>query len=424
MNNLTRALVATAVALSTLAAGSVPASALTGDYASDPQDPLFAIDSGPADPTGCAKAGVSAPAFRGKVGITSGPHSGRFLHLEGVVTVGPQVHTVDPAADPIYGIPADYGPATDVTGAFTIADFNGANEVVSGTIDGLAAPLGSVGMNIGSCYGVGPEADLGWDEIESGALTAMDLNVTYTYTEAGETRTGTALLRQRQIVGILPGLGTQISYTGGVMNFYSATRPAGLDEAGPEITVTAPAEGATYALGQVVTAQYACVDAVDPAPTCEGPVPSGSAIDTSTPGPHSFTVTSTDDAGNTSTRTVHYTVAASYVAAGFFAPVESDVLNVAKAGQTVPLKFHLTMAGQPVVDLTGVTVKVAGLSCAAGATPDQLEEYATGDKGLMNLGGGSYQFNWATPKSYAGSCKTLTLSAYDAQVTAEFQFRK
>ena len=59
-----------------------------------------------------------------------------------------------------------------------------------------------------------------------------------------------------------------------------------------------------------------------------------------------------------------------------------------------------------------------------GASPDQVEEYATGGKGLLHLGGGTYQFNWATPKSYAGSCKTATLTAYDAELTAQFQFRK
>ena len=48
--------------------------------------------------------------------------------------------------------------------------------------------------------------------------------------------------------------------------------------------------------------------------------------------------------------------------------------------------------------------------CSPGSTADALEEYASGDSGLQNLGNGFYQFNWKTPKTYANSCKTLKLN--------------
>lgn len=428
MRRLARVLIVAAVATSTLFAGAASASALTGTYGTDLQDPMFAVHTGPSDPPGCDKLGVSTPSFNGVVGISAGPYSGRYLHLHGHVTLGPQVHSVDPARDPIYGFSAEYGPATGVSGTFTIADFNGTNVAVTGTIDSLASPLGSVGTNVGSCYGVGSGAYFGWSEVNSGALTAMDLNVRYTYTEGPQTRTGTALLRQRQTVGNLPGWGTQIGYTGPVVNFYSPTAPAVQDESAPQITITSPAQAGDYSVGEVVPAHYSCADDVDPAPTCQGSVPTGAAIDTSTPGQHTFTVSSTDAAGNTATKTVAYTVteppASPYVVTGFRAPVDPDALNVAKAGQTVPLKFHLARGGEPVLDLDAVTVKASSLACALGATPDLLEEYATGGTGLQNLGGGDYQFNWSTSKSYSGSCKTLTLTAYGAGVTAQFQFKK
>lgn len=52
-----------------------------------------------------------------------------------------------------------------------------------------------------------------------------------------------------------------------------------------------------------------------PAVSCVGTVPSGSAIDTSSAGDHTFQVTSTDGAGNQVTRNVYYTVLAGNIAA-------------------------------------------------------------------------------------------------------------
>ena len=72
--------------------------------------------------------------------------------------------------------------------------------------------------------------------------------------------------------------------------------------------VTTPPNGASYALGAVVNAAYTCNDNVGGSgvATCVGPVPSGSPIDTSSLGSHSFTVTSTDISGNTGSFTRTY----------------------------------------------------------------------------------------------------------------------
>jgi hypothetical protein len=60
------------------------------------------------------------------------------------------------------------------------------------------------------------------------------------------------------------------------------------------------------------------------------------AIDTSTAGDHTVACTATDNAGNTASATIHYTV--TYQILGFFSPVPSSKW---KLGQTVPVKVAL-----------------------------------------------------------------------------------
>jgi len=90
----------------------------------------------------------------------------------------------------------------------------------------------------------------------------------------------------------------------------SATTTFVVDTAAPVVSASAPAEGATYAPGQAITADYFCQDAGSGVASCKGPVAPGAAIDTSTLGPHTFTVNATDQLGNSGVKTVHYTVAA------------------------------------------------------------------------------------------------------------------
>ena len=87
-----------------------------------------------------------------------------------------------------------------------------------------------------------------------------------------------------------------------------ATAGVVLDRGAPAITIDTPDDGATYPLGSVRTADYSCDDAIDASAACAGTVPDGSAIDTSSPGAKSFTVTAADDAGNQTSKTVTYQV--------------------------------------------------------------------------------------------------------------------
>ena len=94
-------------------------------------------------------------------------------------------------------------------------------------------------------------------------------------------------------------------------NVGAASFTVKVDKTLPTVALQVPADGATYAIGQSVTAAYSCKD--NPGGSglefCTGPVDPGKAIDTATSGPHTFTVNTSDLAGNTATATATYSVA-------------------------------------------------------------------------------------------------------------------
>jgi trimeric autotransporter adhesin len=83
-----------------------------------------------------------------------------------------------------------------------------------------------------------------------------------------------------------------------------------VDGSAPEITLTIPSQDAVYAAGTQIPVTFACADEDGPADiaSCAGTAPAGSRLDVSVNGTHTFTVSSADAVGNTSTRTVTYRV--------------------------------------------------------------------------------------------------------------------
>ena len=73
---------------------------------------------------------------------------------------------------------------------------------------------------------------------------------------------------------------------------------AGNDATPPQITLATPPNGAVYQRAANVPANYSCLDNESGLATCSGDTANGAAIDTSTVGPHTFTVSATDNEGN------------------------------------------------------------------------------------------------------------------------------
>jgi sugar lactone lactonase YvrE len=173
-------------------------------------------------------------------------------------------------------------------------------------------------VDLGAPANTPPIAEAGSiDPVEaSGTLTAVTLDgsassdpdgdpLTYAWTSEG------TLLGETAILTVLLGLGTHVltltvdDGRGGVAS--DAVEVIVRDTTAPAILITVPAAG-TYRQNEVVVAFYTCSDTASGVAACAGPVPSGMPIETSALGDVAFAVIASDDAGNTTSLSVTYTV--------------------------------------------------------------------------------------------------------------------
>jgi hypothetical protein len=133
----------------------------------------------------------------------------------------------------------------------------------------------------------------------------------------------------------------------------------------------------------------------------------------------------TDAAGNVGAD-VCTTVTGQYLYkfGGFKPPVRPAITNSAKAGQTVPIKWKLTLTatGAAVSDPASfVAAKSYQVDCTSltGDSSTAVIEKTTGKSGLRYLNGGNWIFNWKTDKSYSGTCRRFFLQFSDTQLSPE-----
>lgn len=80
-----------------------------------------------------------------------------------------------------------------------------------------------------------------------------------------------------------------------------------IDKTAPTISVIAPTSG-SYIYNQSVFVSYSCIDGVSSVASCVGTTPNGGLLDTSSIGVKTFFVNTADNAGNSTSTTVNYTV--------------------------------------------------------------------------------------------------------------------
>ena len=178
-----------------------------------------------------------------------------------------------------------------------------------------------------------------------------------------------------------------------------------IDTTAPTVTIQAPASGATYLLNQPVTAGWTATDALSGIATSTStPVANGAALPTSTFGSKSFSVTATDAAGNSRTRSVTYSVP--FASTGLTG-INADGSSAFALGAVVPLRFALTGSnGGAYTRSLRPRLYVAqrqtdgtwGTEVAAVASPT-----VSGGNRFTYAGGGVYAFNLSTSVLSTGS---------------------
>ncbi|MET0650219.1 MAG: PxKF domain-containing protein [Pyrinomonadaceae bacterium] len=142
-------------------------------------------------------------------------------------------------------------------------------------------------------------------------------------------------------------------------------------------------------------------------------------------GTYVLTYTATDPSGNAADP-VTRTVKVIYDFSGFFSPINNlPTINQMNAGRSIPVKFSL--AGNQ-----GLGIMAAGspysqqINCSTSAPIADIEATETpgGSTLTYDAGSAQYHYNWKTEKSWAGTCRVLTVALIDGTThTAAFKFK-
>jgi len=115
-----------------------------------------------------------------------------------------------------------------------------------------------------------------------------------------------------------------------------------------------------------------------------------------------------------------------YNFSGFFQPIDNNMLNVAKAGSAIPVKFSLSGDQGLNIFATGYPRSVV-IPCDSMAPVDAVEETVTagGSSLSYDATADQYVYVWKTDKAWAGSCRQLVVKLNDGTShQANFKFTK
>jgi hypothetical protein len=178
-----------------------------------------------------------------------------------------------------------------------------------------------------------------------------------------------------------------------------------VDRTPPTISITAPADGAAYALGSVVSPVYSCADAGSGIAWCRA-----SGLDTSSLGQKIFGVAGADNAGNTASASVSYSVV--YAFEGFYALAAIPSANDARAGDALHLRFSL--GGDQGLEV----VSAATWTPCGGGDPEAA-------KAAVSYKKDAYDLKAFTADAWAGTCRDLALTLADGTThRVRFVFRR
>jgi len=188
-----------------------------------------------------------------------------------------------------------------------------------------------------------------------------------------------------------------------------------VDKKAPTVSLTSPT-ATTYLLNQSVNAAFGCADGGSGVATCVGTVATGTAITTGSVGSQTFVVTATDEAGNTSTQSVTFTVA--YNQCLLFDPSKSH-----RAGSTIPIKLTLCDASGANVSSSSVALVATAVFLISNNAPGPLADSGNANPDLQfRFSDGAYIFNLSL-KNFSTGTYALTYTAGSDPTTHVVQFQ-
>jgi hypothetical protein len=150
-----------------------------------------------------------------------------------------------------------------------------------------------------------------------------------------------------------------VSATDGAGNKFQLSFDLANDTIKPDIVITRPVDGATYGLNEVVKALSSCADTgsgiATPATQCIKTTADNQNINTATIGAKTFTVTATDNVGNTRTTTVTYYVG--YKVCLLYDPSKPFRINTS----TIPIKLQICDAAGKNLSSASITLTADSL---------------------------------------------------------------
>lgn len=267
---------------------------------------------------------------------------------------------------------------------YTVEDQNPPTAAISSPLDGARFPIGKA-VNAGwSCSD--PDGDQDIDQNASYGTLPVGQQIDTTGTQ-GQTIAKTFFVHCQDLAGN-PGDLTHTYYVDG--------NP-------PIVTITTPADGGTYPRGSTQPADWSCTDPDGPQDVKSqvATAPVGTPINTSTMGQKTFSVTCADQAGNSTTKVVTYTVIGGPPSVTITIPAngatfeqgqvvspsyscsdpDGDLKSCVREGATGPLDtskggtFKLTVnaedaAGNKATKTHTYTVKAKGTVAGTGTSPN------------------------------------------------------
>ncbi|MEO8574233.1 MAG: PxKF domain-containing protein [Pyrinomonadaceae bacterium] len=114
-----------------------------------------------------------------------------------------------------------------------------------------------------------------------------------------------------------------------------------------------------------------------------------------------------------------------YTFTGFFQPVDNTpVINLAKAGSAIPMKFSL--GGNQGLDIFAGSPSSNAVACDTSQPVGQIEETVNAGSSSLSYNAtvDQYTYVWKTNKPWAGTCRLFIMRLDDgSQHSAMFRFR-